>query len=116
MTDRLFVYGTLALTGRTRMYWPTCQASGSQPRLGARGCHKGGGAAIGYPGIFLDERADEVHGFVFSSDALAAHWPRLGAFEGEGNERVLTSAKLPDGSLVEAHIHRLSDNPTGGSA
>ena len=51
---------------------------------------EGWGAAAGYPGIVLDEHGADVAGFLFSSDALAEHWPRLDAFEGDGYERVLT--------------------------
>lgn len=82
--------------------------------LGAGDCHwlvaprrQGWGAAVGYPGILLDEQGDEVQGWVFTSDSLAEHWARLDAFEGEGYERVVTMAKLGDGTAVGAFIYVL---------
>ena len=113
MIDRLFVYGTLA-PGRPNEH-VLAEAPGVWTPATVRGVlrQQGWGATMGYPGIVLDEQADEVHGFVFSSDALAAHWPRLDAFEGAGYERVLTVAKLQDGALVEAYIYKLSDHPAG---
>ena len=52
---------------------------------------------------------EEVQGLVFSSEQLAAHWSRLDEFEGEGYERVLTKARLQDGSVVDAYVYELSD-------
>ena len=74
---------------------------------------EGWGAAAGYPGIILDEHGAEVAGFLFSSHALAEHWPRLDAFEGEGYERVLTTATRRDGTAVEAYVYALASQPGG---
>jgi gamma-glutamylcyclotransferase (GGCT)/AIG2-like uncharacterized protein YtfP len=68
---------------------------------------EGWGAKAGYPGIVLDETGDEVQGFLFSSDKLVEHLPRLDAFEGNGYERVETSVKLVEG-MVDAFIYVLS--------
>ena len=35
------------------------------------------------------------------------YWARLDAFEGEGYERVVTAARLEDGTVVKAHIFAL---------
>ncbi len=75
---------------------------------------EGWGAAVGYPGIVLDEHGGEVNGFLFSSESLAEHWARLDEFEGEGYERVLTTVKLKDGTVVDAYIYRLSGNGSPG--
>ena len=109
MIHRLFVYGTLA-PGRVNEHvmanipgrWEPASATGTL-------LQEGWGAAVGFPGIVLDEHGDEVQGLLFSSEHLAAHWARLDEFEGDGYQRVLTSVKLADGSRVEAHIYRLSD-------
>ena len=107
MTERLFVYGTLA-PGR-----PNAHLLGSVPgnweRATVRGklFPQGWGAAAGYPGLVLDERGDEIAGFVLTSDELAQHWERLDEFEGDGYERVATEAKLPDDSVVPAYIYQL---------
>ncbi|HYJ04310.1 MAG TPA: gamma-glutamylcyclotransferase family protein [Chthoniobacterales bacterium] len=110
MTHRLFVYGTLA-PGRPNEHvlaevpgeWEPATVIGT---LFPEGC----GAAAGYPGIVLDERGREVHGFLFGSESLAEHWARLDEFEGEGYERVLTTAKRRDGTTVDACIYKLSGN------
>ena len=107
MTHRLFVYGTLA-PGRPNEHvladvpgeWESATVTG-------RLLQEGWGAAVGYPGIILDKHGDEVQGFLFSSESLDKHWARLDEFEGEGYERVLTSATRQDGTTVDAYIYRL---------
>jgi gamma-glutamylcyclotransferase (GGCT)/AIG2-like uncharacterized protein YtfP len=115
MTDRLFVYGTLA-PGRPNER-VLADVPGNWDPASVRGklLQEGWGAAAGYPGITLDECGDEVQGLLFSSGELAAHWPRLDEFEGDGYERVLTSATLKDGAVVAAYIYRLSGRGSGGS-
>jgi gamma-glutamylcyclotransferase (GGCT)/AIG2-like uncharacterized protein YtfP len=68
---------------------------------------EGWGAAMGYPGLQLDELGDEVEGFLFSSVNLSAHWAALDEFEGEAYERVLTNVKLQNGSTVAAYLYAL---------
>ena len=110
MTDRLFVYGTLApgcpnehvlagVPGR----WEPATVKGTL-------LQEGWGAAVGYPGIVLDEPGGDVHGFIFSSAELSAHWARLDEFEGDGYERVVTTAELEDGTVVRTHIYALKRN------
>lgn len=115
MIHRLFVYGTLA-PGRPNAHVLADVAGEWEPAtVTGRLLQDGWGAAIGYPGLVLDEDGDEIQGFVFSSDHLHRHWTRLDAFEGEGYERVLTSAKRQDGTSVDAYVYRLSSSPPGGS-
>lgn len=113
ITNRLFVYGTLApgrpnehVLAAVRGNWEPATVTGWLRQ-------EGWGAAVGYPGILLDEQGDEVEGWVFTSDSLAEHWARLDAFEGEGYERVVTMAKLGDGTAVEAFIYvlRMKESP-----
>ena len=114
MPHRLFVYGTLA-PGRSNAHvlapipgeWEPATVTGTL-------LPEGWGAAAGYPGIVLDEHGAEVAGFLFSSDVLAEHWPRLDAFEGEGYERVLTTATRRDGTTVEAYVYALAASQPGG--
>ncbi|MGO1070148.1 gamma-glutamylcyclotransferase family protein [Lysobacter sp. CA199] len=108
MTHRLFVYGTLA-PGQPNEH-VLADVPGAWEPAAVRGTlHQvGWGAAAGYPGIVLDADGDEVPGLVFSSDALPAHWQRLDEFEGEGYERVLTSAELQGGGVVPAYVYALS--------
>ena len=110
MFHRLFVYGTLA-PGRPNEH-VLADVSGTWEPATVTGTllQEGWGAAVGYPGIVLDERGGEVEGFLFSSQSLVDHWTRLDEFEGEGYDRVLTTVKLRDGTAVDAYIYRLSEN------
>src|SRR4051794_6895095 len=107
MTNRLFVYGTLA-PGRPNAHvladvpgkWEAGTVTGTL-------IPEGWGAAAGFPGIVLDAKGTEVEGLLFSSESLAEHWTRLDEFEGEGYERVLTTVKLTNGARVEAFIYAL---------
>ena len=107
MIERLFVYGTLA-PGRPNEHvlsaiggsWEAASVSGSLRQ-------EGWGAAMGYPGIDLDEHGDEVQGFLFSSEKLSDHWAKLDAFEGKSYERVLTVVKLRGNRTVDAYIYTL---------
>ena len=67
------------------------------------------GATMGYPGIVLDERGNEIQGFVFSSEKLSGHWAELDEFEGEAYERVLTKVTLKDNTTVDAYIYELRE-------
>ncbi len=107
MIERLFVYGTLG-PGRPNEHvleaiggsWETATVTGAlRP--------EGWGAELGYPGIDLDGDGGEVEGFLFTSENLSDHWVRLDRFEGEAYRRVLTKAKLADGSSVDAYIYTL---------
>jgi gamma-glutamylcyclotransferase (GGCT)/AIG2-like uncharacterized protein YtfP len=111
MTDRLFVYGTLA-PGRSNAHVLAGVPGSWQPAT-VRGTlfQEAWGAAAGYPGVILSDAGDEVPGFVFSSEALPDHWPRLDAFEGEGYTRVSVAATLADGTVVDACIYALSSAP-----
>jgi gamma-glutamylcyclotransferase (GGCT)/AIG2-like uncharacterized protein YtfP len=108
MTERLFVYGTLA-PGRPNAHilapvpgtWEPATVIGTL-------FQEGWGAAVGYPGIVLDAHGDRVDGLLFTSDRLTDHWARLDAFEGDGYARVMTRATLDDGTMVDAHIYALS--------
>jgi Uncharacterized conserved protein len=110
VTDRFFVYGTLA-PGRPNEH-VLADVPGTWEPATVRGTlvQAGWGATAGYPGIVLSEESDEVHGFVFSSTDLSAHWSRLDEFEGEGYVRVLVPARLANGTIVDAYIYALSNS------
>ena len=115
MTDRLFVYGTLA-PGRPNEH-VLAEIPGTWEPATVRGTllEKGWGAAYGYPGIVLDRVGDKVHGFIFSSEELSTHWARLDEYEGDGYERLVTSAQLESGTVVEVYIYALKENSSGES-
>ncbi|GAB6908142.1 putative AIG2-like protein [Desulfosarcina cetonica] len=116
MVNRLFVYGTLA-PGRSNEHVLSCISGAWEPAsVTGTLLPEAWGAAAGYPGIILDEHGDEVQGFLFSSEHLAEHWSRLDQFEGDGYERVLTKARLKDGSIVNAYIYQLSKSGLPGTA
>jgi gamma-glutamylcyclotransferase (GGCT)/AIG2-like uncharacterized protein YtfP len=114
MTDRLFVYGTLA-PGRCNAH-VLAELRGTWAPAAVRGrLHpEGWGAALGYPGVVLDEAGCEVRGFVFTSADLVAHWTRLDEFEGDGYARVLASVTLEDGTVVQAHVYELRPATSNG--
>ncbi|UHQ22849.1 gamma-glutamylcyclotransferase [Lysobacter sp. 5GHs7-4] len=109
MIQRLFVYGTLA-PGRINAHvmadipgrWQPASVTGTL-------LQEGWGAAVGFPGIVLDEHGAQVAGLVFSSERMDEHWPRLDEFEGDGYRRVLTTATLDDGTRVQAYVYSLAD-------
>lgn len=106
MVTRLFVYGTLA-PGRPNEH-VLAGIPGKWESATVRGTllQEGWGAQVGYPGIVLDQSGDVVNGFLFSSESLVEHLPRLDAFEGGGYQRVETKVHL-EGCVVDAYIYVL---------
>ena len=116
MTQRLFVYGTLA-PGRPNEHILANVPGEWEPAfVSGRLLEEGWGAAAGYPGIVLDQQGSDVRGFLFSADALAEHWARLDQFEGPGYERVHATVKRKDGTTVEAYIYALRDSGASPNA
>ncbi len=110
MTERLFVYGTLA-PGRPNEHVLAALPGKWEPAsVRGRLLPEGWGAAAGYPGIVLDDEGSEIEGLLFSSDCLGEHWDRVDEFEGEGYERVVTTVKLKDGGSSDGYIYRLRGN------
>lgn len=105
MSRALFVYGTLA-PGRPNEH-VLQQFPGSWQTGFVRGdlVERGWGAAHGYPALVLRADGDEVPGFVFTCDALTGFWAALDEFEGPGYDRVPTTARAEDGTLVEVWVY-----------
>ena len=110
--ERLFVYGTLQPGGPNAHVLDSI--TGEWSRASVRGTlfEIGWGAAMGYPGLVLDEAGDEIRGFVLASDNLGPEWERLDAFEGEGYERVLAEVSLGDGRSVESWLYVVAPRET----
>jgi gamma-glutamylcyclotransferase (GGCT)/AIG2-like uncharacterized protein YtfP len=105
VSDRLFVYGTLA-PGRPNEHVLRPVPGTWEPAVVRGRLHEHGwGAALGFPALVLDGDGAEVEGLLFSSQALSDHWERLDEFEGPGYERVLTQARRPGGELMDAYVY-----------
>lgn len=105
--ERLFIYGTLA-PGRPNEH-VLANLSGEWQPATMRGelRQQGWRAAVGFPGIVLDENGPEVQGMLFSSAGLSEHWQRLDDFEGDGYVRVLARAILQSGETATAYVYVL---------
>ena len=104
---RLAVYGTLA-PGRSNHH----QLAGLEGRwrtgtVRGRRYDSGWGAALGFPGLVLDERGDAVEVQLLESPDLPAHWRRLDEFEGPGYRRVAVAVALAEETLP-AFIYELA--------
>ena len=107
MINRLFVYGTLIPGGPNEHVLQ--QIGGSFETGSVKGTlhPEGWGATMGYPAIKLDERGNEVQGFLFTSENLSEHWAQLDEFEGDAYQRVLTKVKLKDNRTVDAYVYTI---------
>jgi gamma-glutamylcyclotransferase (GGCT)/AIG2-like uncharacterized protein YtfP len=105
MTDRLFVYGTLA-PGRPNEHVLKDVAGTWAPGV-VRGdlTQRGWGAGLGYPALVLRSDGPDVPGLVFTSDALADLWSELDRFEGPEYARVTVSVALDTGAAVLAFVY-----------
>jgi gamma-glutamylcyclotransferase (GGCT)/AIG2-like uncharacterized protein YtfP len=105
---RLATYGTLApgrenhgqltdLPGR----WVVGHVRGSL-------VDSGWGAELGFPALVLDPDGASIEVFMFESEALRDHWPRVDAFEGPGYRRVSVDVSTPEG-VLSASIYVAAD-------
>lgn len=104
--NRLAVYGTLA-PGRPNEH-VLADIDGTWTHGVVRGTKidVGWGAAMGYPGITLDDGGD-VDCVLFESAELPQHWPMLDEFEGAGYRRVPVQVRTVS-RVVDAYIYELS--------
>ena len=105
--NRLFVYGSLQPGGSNAHVLADVGGDWLPATLKGRLIEAGWGAGMGYPGVVIDPRGDDVGGFVLSSPSLPVHWDRLDAFEGAEYERRLASVALEDGTSVRAWVYAL---------
>jgi len=96
---RLAVYGTLG-PGRSNHHQLN-GLSGRWIKGTVRGqlIQDGWGAALGYPGIVLDDDGSMVDVQLFASSDLPDHWARLDEFEGSGYRRMVTTVITAEGGL-----------------
>ena len=67
----------------------------------------GWGANMGYPGLVIDDNGDDIHGHVFESENLGAHWEYLDQFEGAEYRRTIVPVVLVSGEQIEALVYVL---------
>ncbi|MFA1671553.1 gamma-glutamylcyclotransferase [Rhizobium mongolense] len=105
--QRLATYGSLA-PGRVN-HDQLAGLEGTWRKGTVRGTlvESGWGAALGFPGLLLDEGGAAVDVLLFESLDLPDHWERLDAFEGAGYRRERAKISTPDGQL-EAFIYVLA--------
>lgn len=107
MKNCLFVYGTLGPGRPNAHVLENIGGEWSEAFVIGRLVDAGWGADAGYPALVIDDAGGRVDGFLFTSESLEEHWPRLDAFEGEEYERVPVSARLLGGQSVEAQVYSL---------
>ncbi len=107
MMEKLFVYGTLAPNCPNEDILKKINGSWQDAIVMGNLKEEGWGAKMGYPGIELNKSVTEIKGYIFKSKNLSNHWNILDNFEGNGYERVITQAKLKDGSIVDTYIYIL---------
>lgn len=105
MLNTLFVYGTLA-PEQSNAY-VLSDLKGSWQKASAIGFIFPNGK-LGYPAFVPKSEGERVQGLLFTSDELTTHWQRIDDFEGEGDDRVVITVILDDGSEQSAFVYRLS--------
>ena len=105
---RLATYGTLAPGRANHHQLETLKGQWRQGTVRGRLLEAGWGAALGYPGLILDSVGSDVDVYLFESEDLPDHWPRLDEFEGDGYRRVITQVRTEDGEL-DAWIYVLAE-------
>ncbi len=104
---RLFVYGSLQPGAANAHVLAPLGGNWEPAVVRGRLEQTGWGAAIGFPGLVLDESAEDVAGQVLSSPGLADKWDELDAFEGSEYERVIVPVARARGDVVDAFVYVL---------
>ena len=107
MINKLFVYGTLGPDRPNEHILRNIGGSWEEANVIGILHQEGWGSTMGYSGITLDKDGIKVKGFLFSSEKISGHWFELDEFEGEADERMLTTADLQNGTTVDAYIYTL---------
>ena len=105
--ERLFIYGSLQPGGPNEHVLAEIGGDWEPAVVKGNLLEEGWGASMGYPGLVIDERGNDVHGHVFASSNLSAKWTYLDQLEGEEYERTVASVTLLRGEQVQAHIYVL---------
>lgn len=103
----LAVYGTLAPGQPNHSQMEGLVGEWEEGFVRGRLFGDGWGAALGYPGLRLDQAGGIVAVWLFRSEDLPKHWDRLDHFEGPEYRRVLTKVFVGSGT-VESFIYVLA--------
>lgn len=116
-TEYLFVYGTLAPGERNEHILHPVEGQWRKASVRGERSDDGWGLTGGAPGVRFHDDAGLVDGLLFSSNQLAAHWPRIDAFEGEEYRRMTVRVTLEGGEALEAQVYAVRafcpDGPDG---
>ena len=106
--EKLFVYGSLApgkpnehILQKIGGFWKAAFVWGTL-------YEEGWGAQMGFPGIRLEEKTQQIKGYVFHSKHLEQYWEELDAFEGSAYLRKNADVYLlQEEEWIEAFIYTL---------
>jgi gamma-glutamylcyclotransferase (GGCT)/AIG2-like uncharacterized protein YtfP len=106
--SRLATYGTLAPGRRNHHQLAGLTGRWLRGTIRGRLVEAGWGAALGFPGLVLDEAGPAIEVHLFESPDLPLHWGRLDAFEGPGYRRVATRVRTAEGEF-EAFVYAVAE-------
>ncbi len=89
--ERLFIYGSLQPGGPNEHVLAEIGGDWKPAVVKGNLLEEGWGASMGYPGLVIDGRGNDVHGHVFASSNLSAKWTYLDKLEGTEYERTVAS-------------------------
>ena len=98
--NRLAVYGTLAPGQPNHHVVAEIAGHWIEGMVAGRLVEAGWGAAMGYPGLIIEEPTEIVPVWLLESVHLASHWTRLDQFEGPGYRRTAVSVQTIQGDLA----------------
>lgn len=105
--DRLFVYGSLQPGAPNEHVLAAVKGDWEPAVVRGRLVEAGWGAAIGYPGLVIDEDGESIRGHVLAARDLGETWAVLDELEGEEYERTIVTVTTLKGEQVDAHIYVL---------
>ncbi len=105
--ERLFIYGSLQPGGPNEHVLDAIGGDWEPAVIRGKLVEAGWGAEMGYPGLVIDDSGVDVHGHVFASRDLCAHWHDLDGFEGKEYKRIVAPVTLRGGAQVRAHVYVL---------
>ncbi len=105
----LFVYGSLQPGAENEKYLKDIKGSWKEGYVLGNLVTEGWGSQIGFPVIRLNNKGDQIKGWLLESDELDRYWKILDEFEGEEYKRSVTDIYLKDGSKQLAYIYELNE-------